>query len=159
MKKISDWAFQWKVTFNQDRSKQAQEVIISIKSKKATHPPLLFNNNNVSQVSSQKHLEIILDLKLTFQEYLKNVFSKINKTAELLLKLSNFFWRQALITICKAFVRRHLDWGDALYDQAINNFFHAKIESIQYNTCLVITRAIRGTSKELMYQELGLEPL
>ena len=91
MKKISDWAFQWKVTFNQDRSKQAQEVIISIKSKKATHPPLLFNNNNVSQVSSQKHLEIILDLKLTFQEYLKNVFSKINKTAELLLKLSNFF--------------------------------------------------------------------
>ena len=79
------------MTFNQDRSKQAQEVIISRKSKKVTHPPLLFNNNNVSQVSSQKHLEIILDLRLTFQEYLKNVFSKTNKMAELLLKLSNFF--------------------------------------------------------------------
>ena len=35
--------------------------------KKATHPPLLFNNNNVSQVNSQKHLGVILDVKLTKQ--------------------------------------------------------------------------------------------
>ena len=48
LKKINDWAFQWKMTFNPDRSKQAQEVIFSRKIKKVTHPPLLFNNNNVS---------------------------------------------------------------------------------------------------------------
>ena len=67
--------------------------------------------------------------------------------------------RQALVTIYKAFVRPHLDYGDVLYDQAFNNSFHAKIESIQYNACLPITGAIGGTSREKIYQELSLESL
>ena len=37
--------------------------------------------------------------------------------------------------------------------------FHHKLEAIQYNACLAITSAIRGTSKEKLYQELGLESL
>ena len=46
---------------------------------------------------------------------------------------------------------------DFIYDQAYNSAFHDKLESIQYNACLVITGAIRGTSREKIYQELGLE--
>ena len=34
-----------------------------------------------------------------------------------------------------------------------------KIESVQYNAALAITGAIRGTSKEKLYQELGFESL
>ena len=67
--------------------------------------------------------------------------------------------RQALVTIYKAFVRPHLDYGDVLYDQTFNKSFHAKIESIQYNACLAITGTIRGTSREKIYQQLGLESL
>ena len=78
---------------------------------------MLFNNNNVSQVNFQKHLGIILDVKLTFEEYLKNIFNKSNKTIGLLRKLSNSLRRQGLITIYKAFVRPHLDYVDVLYDQ------------------------------------------
>ena len=37
--------------------------------------------------------------------------------------------------------------------------FHQKLEFIQYNACLAVTRAIRGTSKEKLYQELGLKSL
>ena len=124
-----------------------------------THPPLLFNNNNVSQVDSQNYLGVIFDVKLTFEEHLKNVFNRINKAIGLLQKLSNLLPRQGLITIYKAFVRPHLDYGYVLYDQAFNNSFHARTESIQYNACLTITGAIRGTSKEKIYQELGLESL
>ena len=36
--------------------------------------------------------------------------------------------------------------------------FHHELESIQYNACC-ITGAIQGTSKEKLYQELGLESL
>ena len=67
--------------------------------------------------------------------------------------------REALVTIYKAFVRPYLDYGDVLYDQAFNNSFDAKIESIQYNACLAITGAIRGMSREKIYQELRLESL
>ena len=40
-----------------------------------------------------------------------------------------------------------------LYDQVFNNLFKEKLESFQYNACLALTGAIRGTSKEKIYQE------
>ena len=159
LKKISEWAFQWKMIFNPDASKQAQEVIFSRKIKKTTHPPLVFNNAIVSQTNSQKHLGVTLDLKLTFEEHLLNVIKTVNRTTGLLRKLQSVLPRITLVTIYKAFVRPHLDYGDILYDQAFNNSFHDRLESIQYNACLAITGAIRGTSREKLYQELGLEPL
>ena len=57
------------MTFNPDRSKQGQEIIFSRKFKKAAHPPLLFNNNNVSQVNFQTQIAVIFDVKLTFEEH------------------------------------------------------------------------------------------
>ena len=58
------------MSFNPDTSKQAQEVIFSRKIKKLPHPSLVFSNNNVLQASSQKHLDVSLDVKLTFDEHL-----------------------------------------------------------------------------------------
>ena len=126
---------------------------------KTVHPPLLFNNASVTRTSSQKHLGIILDNQLKFDDYIKMVFRKISKTIGLLRNLRNFLPRAALITIYKAFIRSHLDYGDILYDEAYNMSFHQKLESSQYNVCLAITGAIRGTSKEKLYQEIGFEPL
>ena len=40
---INKWAFQWKMSFNPDPSKQAQEIIFSRKTKKICHPLLCFN--------------------------------------------------------------------------------------------------------------------
>ena len=37
--------------------------------------------------------------------------------------------------------------------------FHRRLESLQYNAALAIIGAIRGTSKEKLYNELGLESL
>ena len=73
---------------------------------------------------------------------MKNVFNKTNKMIGLLWKLSNLLPRQALVTIHKAFIRPHLDYGDVLYDHVFNNSFHTKMESIPYNACLAITGAI-----------------
>ena len=70
LSKISNWAFQWKMSFNPDPSKQAQEVIFSRKIQKTCHPSIYFNNKSVKQVPSQKHLGLILDNKLNFQEHL-----------------------------------------------------------------------------------------
>ena len=95
---------------------------------------MFFNINNVSIVNSKGHLGVILDIKLTLEEHLKSVFNTTNKTMGLLQKLSNLLQRQALITIYKAFVRPHLDYGHVLYDQAFNNSFQTEMESIEYNT-------------------------
>ena len=126
------------MSFNPDPKKEAQEVIFSRKSKATSHPPLVFNNNNVMQVASQKHLGTILDTQLSFEKHLETVPCKINKTIGLIHKLQNLLPRSALITLYKAFVRPHFEYGDILYDQACNASFHLKSESIQYNACLSI---------------------
>ena len=41
LKKVSDWAYQWKMSFNPDLSNQAREVIFSQKVSKVDHPALL----------------------------------------------------------------------------------------------------------------------
>ena len=50
-----------------------------------------------------------------------------------------------------------MDYGDVVYDQPSNNAFSNKLEIVQYNTALAITRAIKGTSREKLDQELGSE--
>ena len=77
----------------------------------------------------------------------------------LLRKLYNILTRSALLTLYKSFIIPDLNYGDIIYDQAYNAPFHQKLELLQYNACLAITGAIRGTSREKLYEELGLESL
>ena len=63
LKKISDWAFQWKMSFNPDPSKQAQEVIFSRKLKNVSHPPLVFKRF-IMQVS--KTFRYFIRFKINF---------------------------------------------------------------------------------------------
>ena len=145
------------MSFNPDPSKQAQEVIFSRKTKKEYHLHLAFNNNNVSETNSQKHLGVVLDNGLSFEDHLKMILNKVNKTIGFLRKLQNILPRSTLLTIYKSFIRRHLDYGDIIYNQAYNASFRQKLELLLYNACLAITGAIRGIAREKLYEELGLE--
>ena len=61
LKKINNWAFQWKLSFNLNPNKQAQEVIFSSKPNEPNHPSLNFSNTVVIQSETHKHLGMILD--------------------------------------------------------------------------------------------------
>lgn len=55
------------------------------------------------------------------------------------------------------YVRPHLDYGDALYDQVFNNSFHEKLKSAQCKTCLATKKSFKNldfnTSKFNMRQK------
>ena len=80
------------------------------------------------------------------------ILNKVNKTIGLLSKLHNILPRFALLTLYKIFVRPDLDYDNIICDQADNVNFHQKLELIQYNACLALTKAIRGISKETFYE-------
>ena len=61
------------------------------------------------------------------------------------------------MTLYKALVRPHLDYGDMIYDKAYNEKFHQKIESIQYIACLTLSRAITRLLREKIYHKIGLK--
>ena len=134
-------------------------MILSRKINKIDLPQLYFNENLVKSSSAREHLGMTLDTKLDFSLHLKNMQNKVNKTKGLLRNLQDTLPRTSLITIFKSFIMPHLDYGDIIYDRAYNTSFHQNIESIQYNATLASTGAIRGTSREKLYQELGFESL
>ena len=102
---------------------------------------------------------MFLDDKLNFGEHLKCITKKINKSVGLLCKLQMILPIWSCRTMYKSFIRPHLDYGDIIFDQAYNKSFHDFLELIQYNASLAITVAIRGTLRDKLFQELGLESL
>ena len=138
--------------FNPAPSKQAEEFVFFCEVQNTYHPSNYFNKTSVKQVPSQKYLGTILHTKLNFQEHLKNILNKVNKTIRLLRKLPTILPRGPLLTICKSFIRPDLGYGDVIYDQHYNNPFQQKLQSIQYNAAIAMKGVIRGSSRERLYQ-------
>ena len=109
MKKILTGPFQWKMSFSPDPSKQTQEAISFRKLKIVSYPLLIFDK--VSK--SQKHLGILSDSKLTFQEHYQKILNNTKRTIELLSKLQRLLWRAALMTVYKDFIKTSswLQWS------------------------------------------------
>ena len=123
------------------------ETYFQSKIEESAAPSLVFNNSNVFQCKSQ-HLGITLDSKGTFEEHYKTVLSKTNRVNHrTFTQAPKFAARRSINNSFKAFVRPHLDYGDAVFDPAFHTSSHEKLESRQYNACLALTGTIRGTSK------------
>ena len=161
LEKINQWAYQWKIQFNPDPNKQANEVIFSRKSisHNLSHPPINFNERIITKFNHHKHLGIILDSNLNFNTHIDQKLKKCNKLIGLIKRLSVNLPQNALLTIYKSCIRPHLDYCDILYDKPNNENFQNKIEKVQYQAYLAITGGIQGTYRENIYDELGLHSL
>ena len=138
---------------NPDPTKQTQEIIFSRKRTVSIHPVVYFNNTLVNSMAPQKHLGMILESKLSFENHLQSVFSRVNKIIGLLRIFQPTLPRKSLVTTYKSFNRPHLDYGDVVYDRAFNKSFHQSRESLQYSVSIAIDAAIRGTSFEKCFKK------
>ena len=82
--KISRWAYQWKMIFNPDASKQAQEIVFSRKANASNHATVYFNNVPVIRDNIQKHLGLFLDSKLSFFDHINEKIKKATKVVNAL---------------------------------------------------------------------------
>ena len=69
---IAEWAYQWKMQFKPDVTKQAVQEFFSQKRDKPIHPPIYFNESEVVTEPEQKHLGMILDSSLNFQSHVRD---------------------------------------------------------------------------------------
>ena len=147
LRKIREWAEQWKMVFNPDLTKQAQEVIFSRELHSLKHPDLYFIYSLVvEKVKIRKHLRLKLDKRLIFRENSRCKFAIVNKGIGMLKKLSNYLAHHSLVILYKTFIRIHLDYANIIYDKPNNMDICNKIESLQYNAALAITGGIRQSS-------------
>ena len=113
--------------FSPDPTKPAQEVLFSRKNKTQIHATLSLNNTQVERASSQTHLGLILDEKLSFKQHIESAIAKINKGVAVIKKLRYSLPRKSVITIYKAFLRPLIDYRDIIYDQPQNGTFCGKL--------------------------------
>ena len=146
--------------FNPDLNKRAVVILSSKQHEKENYPRLTFNDDNIQTAISQKHLGLVLDSKLDFNEH--NISNKINKCSKIIgimKKLSLFLSWKTLLTIYKSLVRPNLDCTDVIQDKPFNEYFKTKSKMNQCRAALVITWTIKGSSRDRFYQEIGLESL
>ena len=86
------------MSFNRDPSKQAQEVLFSNKATKANHPNIIFNGSTVQKSGNEKHLGLILDEKLTFNDHITSKLTTKSELTSTLRKLYHYMPRGSLIT-------------------------------------------------------------
>ena len=96
--KINNWTYQWKMSFNLEILKQAQEVTFSRKIKKPNHPVLILDNNKIVQTPYQKKLGAFLNKKLNLCKYLKYIANKVNLSKGLLRKLLRKSFTETIIS-------------------------------------------------------------
>ena len=87
LKKLCDLAYTWKMSFNPDHSKQAEEVILSRKCTKEDHCPIYFSDIPVIQTAVQNYIGMYLDEKFNYNSHIKEKLSKVCKGLGLLRNL------------------------------------------------------------------------
>ena len=156
---ISQWAHQWKMSFNPDPTKQAEEVLFSYKHVSADHPPIYFNDIEVKRVSEHKHLGLILDSKLNFVKHINEKIAIARKGIGVIKHVAPYLPLKSLDQIYKMHVRPHLDYCDILFHTpVITNDFDSSLtlnyqmnalERTQYQAALAVPGAWKCTYEEL----------
>ena len=169
LKIIYESAYQWKLEFNPDPSKQATELLFSCKKSSPNHPPLFFNGTPVTSVKKHIHLGLIFDSKLSFDKHVDEKIIKAKKGIVIIKHLSKFLPLKTLDQMYKTLVRPHLDYCDIIYHiPPINSPYTLgitlpslmeKVERIQYQAAFAITGTWQGSSRNKLYEELGWESL
>ena len=80
------------------------------------------------QYKTTKNILALFYKKLPFDDHLSEKFLKARRGIGLINRLREFLPRDSLVTIYKAHVRPHLDYGDIIYDCPGNANFTEKLK-------------------------------
>ena len=81
----------------------------------------------------------MFDKRLAFDRHVEEMIQGAIKDIGLITRLRRYLPKNSLLTIYRAYVRLHLDYGDVVYYYPGNASFMQKLESVQYNASLAIT--------------------
>ena len=132
LEKINKWAYQWKLQFNPDPTKQATELLFFPKEAFSYSSTHLFHGNEVIKVNEQKHLGLILDTKLSFESHINAKIIKVKKIIGIIKHLSNYLPIKTLDLMYKTLVRSHLDYCDIIYHTpSVNGSLNTLMEKVE----------------------------
>ena len=146
---VHDWATQWIVNFNAEKTKS---MIIS--NKIMPHPPIHFAGSQIVNVTKHKHLGLTLSSNLSWTEHINLILKDSSKMLEIIRKLKYDLDRKTLETIYFSFIRPKLEYACQIWDNCAAKD-KERLEDFQRNVARVVTGAKKGTSHNLLNEEIS----
>ena len=155
LEKIMTWAKTWLVSFN---PKKIESLLISRKLNKPVHPPLLMNNQVITEVDSNKHLGVFLSNDCTWHKHIDYLKEKAWDRMNVMRRLKCCLDRKSLETIYHTFIRPILEYADVAWDNCIS-YVKQELDKIQTEAASIVTGATKLVSLHALFDEVNCEPL
>ena len=149
LENLRKWSIQWLVKFNPEKTKS-----LVISNRNLVHPPLVFDNKIVDEVTEHKHLGVIFNSKLNWNSHINSILQSIAKSLDVMQKLQYTIDRDTLESTYKAFIRSKMEYSCILFDDCYD-YETTLLENCQLRAARIVTGAKRGTSHELLYRDTG----
>ncbi len=152
---LSNWANQWRVTFNASKTVY---MIISNKSKVPRYPDLFLHGEKLTKVTSHKHLGVTLTSNMTWNLHIDAALKKAASRLSNIRKIRFIITRKARETLYRSLVLPLLEYGSVLFDSC-TLYLKQRLESFHRQGAIVCTCAFRNTSYDKLLTELGWNTL
>ena len=153
--KLDIWSKQWLVNFNPSKTKY---IVFSKKLIKEKYPDLFIGGEKLTQVKTHKQLGVIFTDRMTFDEHVNENCTKAMKRLTPLKRLGSKMPRKGRMSVYISFIHPVLEYGFQLYDNSSKTILD-KLESVQRQALLFVTRAYKNTSNRELLKEAGVPSL
>jgi hypothetical protein len=152
---IHDWSMKWLVKFNSDNT---ESMIVSRKSNRPFHPPLMMDNKIINMVSGHKDLRLTISNDGHWGKHVDLITKKAFTRVNIMRKFKLILDRRTLDKIYLTFIRHLLEYENVVWDFK-TVYLTNKLESAQAEAAKVVAGGTRLVSLSKLYGETGWEYL
>ena len=127
-------------------------MLISRKLNKPVHQPIFMQEVQIAEVSSHKHLGLVLSNDCTWHQHIDYITKKAWNRINIMRKLKFKLDRSSLEIIFTTFIKPLLEYGDIVWDNC-TQFEKQEIEKIE--AARIATGTAKLVSLNALYQETG----
>ena len=153
--KIMNWADRWLVTFNPDKT---ETLIVSLKTDRPFHPPLVMNGSILNDLNQHKHLGVTFTSDCSWHVHLEIITSKAKKRLAILRGLKYKLDRKSLQKLYFSYIRPIIEYADVIWDNC-TQYEKDSLEKLNIEAMRIITGATVSCKKELLYRECRWDSL
>ena len=125
--KLTTWCEENKLTINVEKTK----YMVIRPNKPSNEPQFEISQIKLSTVHHYEYLGLLLDDKLSMNDYLDVMWKKNNAKIGILSKIRRFISEKTAVRVYKTMIRPHLDYIDFVVDsgsaERVKNWTHSKI--------------------------------
>ena len=149
MNTISEWAKQWLVTFNPNKT---EAIIFSNRFSRL--PNIKFDGVNVKFVKHHKHLGVTLSEDCKWHEHINQVIKSASKVLNSMRLIKFKVSRKTLNSIYISYMRPILEYASVVWD-GCTVYEQENLEKMQYEAARIITGLTRSVSINKLIKEIG----